>query len=221
MGAYSLISVEVQLLRKATSIDSYQYYHLLSGQDMPIKNQDYIHHFFAINDGKEFVRFNTPDFRWTQRTSIFHLFQDKLGRRSNIIFNRVFLKCQELIGIKRNKQIAYYKGTQWFSITDAFARYIVDQGHWVEYTFRYTYCCDEVFVQTLLMRSPYSNNRYWMPMDNDSHAIMRLIDWNRGAPYTFRMSDFDEIKNSDILFCRKFDANVDDTIIHQILERYS
>lgn len=58
-------------------------------------------------------------------------------------------------------------------------------------------------------------------MDNDSHAIMRLIDWNRGAPYTFRMSDFDEIKNSDMLFCRKFDANVDDIIIHQIQERYS
>ncbi len=58
-------------------------------------------------------------------------------------------------------------------------------------------------------------------MDNDTHAIMRLIDWIRGAPYTFRMSDFDEIKKSDMLFCRKFDANVDDTIIHQIQERYS
>jgi len=149
------------------------------------------------------------------------LFQDKLDRKSNNIINRVFLKCQELIGIRRNKQVAFYKGTQWFSITDAFARYIVDQRHWVENTFRYTYCCDEVFVQTLLMRSPYSNNRYWLSMDNDSHAIMRLIDWNRGAPYTFRMLDFDEINDSDMLFCRKFDPNVDDTIIHQIQERYS
>jgi len=39
-----LISVEMQLLRKATSTDAYQYYHLLSGRDLPIKNQDFIHH---------------------------------------------------------------------------------------------------------------------------------------------------------------------------------
>ena len=53
-----------------------------------------------------------------------------------------------------------------------------------------------------------------MSMDDDIHALMRLIDWTRGNPYIFRMSDKEDLVASDMLFCRKFDANVDAKIIH-------
>jgi hypothetical protein len=45
---------------------------------------------------------------------------------------------------------------------------------------------------------------------------MRLIDWNRGTPYTYRLPDFDELMNSDCLFARKFDMNVDARIVEKI-----
>lgn len=216
MGGASLIWTEFNLIKKAISVNSYQYYHLLSGQDLPIKSQDYIHHFFSINDGKEFVRYNHSDFQYKDRVSVYHLFQEMLGRKWQNIFNRIFLKAQYIVGIKRNKGVSFYKGTQWFSITDNFAKYTISNEKWIRTVFKHTFCCDEVFLQTLLMKSPYKDNRYWMPMDNDPHAIMRLIDWNRGTPYTYRISDLDELKASDMLFCRKFDSVVDSLVIEAV-----
>ena len=39
---------------------------------------------------------------------------------------------------------------------------------------------------------------------------MRAIDWTRGSPYEWKVSDFDELINSNKLFARKFtDSNID------------
>lgn len=59
-GGYSLVKAELSLLELATKSGNYSYYHLLSGQDLPIKSQDEIHNFFASNYGKEVVQHN----RW-------------------------------------------------------------------------------------------------------------------------------------------------------------
>jgi hypothetical protein len=170
-----------------------------------------------MNEGKEFVRFQHPAFKFRERVGLYHLFQERLGRRSSCFINRSFLFAQKLIGINRNKDCPFYKGTNWFSITDGFARYVIAHEGWVRRVFRFTQCCDEVFLQTLLMMSPYRDNRYWMPMDNNMNAMMRLIDWDRGSPYIFTMKDWDEIMASEMLFCRKFDGAVDSRIINALL----
>ena len=56
-GDISLIKLEFRLFRMAFANGPYLYYHLLSGVDLPIKSQDYIHEFFQKNYGKEFVGF--------------------------------------------------------------------------------------------------------------------------------------------------------------------
>ena len=45
-GDISLVKVEYLLFESALSHGPYAYYHLLSGTDLPIKSQDYIHAFF-------------------------------------------------------------------------------------------------------------------------------------------------------------------------------
>lgn len=221
-GGPSLLWTEINLLKKATSTYIYQYYHLLSGQDLPLKTQDYIHHFFDLNKNKEFVHFQHPKFEETgakDRICKYHFFQEKIGRGSNrllSIFNYYFLRIQKLLRINRNKEVVFYKGSNWFSITDDFARYVLGQRKWIKNVFRFTFCSDEVFLQTILMRSPYKDNVYWKYMDDDYHAIVRLIDWQRGNPYTFRICDKDELKKTDMLFCRKFDENIDTEIIYII-----
>lgn len=75
-------------------------------------------------------------------------------------------------------------------------------------------------MQTLLINSPYKEKLYHKEFDNNPHAIMRLIDWNRGKPYTFRSTDYDELCESDMLFARKFDASIDSEIIKMIMEKY-
>lgn len=47
---------------------------------------------------------------------------------------------------------------------------------------------------------------------------IRYIDWARGNPYVFRNEDYYELKNTPVLFARKFSINVDSDIIEKIYE---
>lgn len=53
-----MVKAELLLLETASMKGPYDYYHLLSGVDLPIKSQDYIHHFFEKNKGYEFVPYS-------------------------------------------------------------------------------------------------------------------------------------------------------------------
>ena len=61
-GGASLIKATLELLELALQNGEYSYFHLLSGQDLPIKSQQYIHQFFDQNKGFEFVDFQSPTF---------------------------------------------------------------------------------------------------------------------------------------------------------------
>lgn len=60
---YSQVLAEVSLFEKARCTEAYRYYHLLSGSDMPIKSQNFIHDFFEKNDGTEFIGYSDKYFR--------------------------------------------------------------------------------------------------------------------------------------------------------------
>ncbi len=62
-GHYSIVAAEYLLFEQAIQTGNYKYYHLLSGNDMPIKSQDFIHSFFDKNEGKEFIGFSNKYFR--------------------------------------------------------------------------------------------------------------------------------------------------------------
>ncbi len=67
-GNLSQIKAEYVLFEEALKHGPYAYYHLLSGQDLPIKSQDYIHQFFHEHQGKEFVGINHgEEFEWDCR----------------------------------------------------------------------------------------------------------------------------------------------------------
>ena len=44
---------------------------------------------------------------------------------------------------------------------------------------------------------------------------MRLIDWEKGGPYTWTIGDYEELSASEMMFARKFDIDVDERIIFQ------
>ena len=54
-------------------------------------------------------------------------------------------------------------------------------------------------------------------MKKDEHKnIKRHIDWNRGEPYTFKNEDYNELKNSECFFARKFSSKIDKKIIDNL-----
>ena len=67
-GNLRQIKAEDVRFEEALKHGPYAYYHLLSGQDLPIKSQDYIHQFFDEHQGMEFVRINHgEEFEWDFR----------------------------------------------------------------------------------------------------------------------------------------------------------
>ncbi len=218
-GGYSMVQCEINLLEAAVSNTAaeYAYYHLLSGVDLPLRSQEQIHRFFDENTGKEFLSFSTKanqtkDF--LDRVAFYHLLQEKVGRTRGALskIETLLIKSQQYLHIDRlgSDRDRFYKGNQWFSITDALARFVLlpEQKAFTEKHMKWSCCSDELFIQTLTMNSPYKDN-----IVNDS---MRMIDWKRGTPYTFRTEDYDLLMQSDKLFARKFDEDIDAEIIKRI-----
>lgn len=226
-GQYSLSDVKIRLLKAARKKGTYQYYHNISGQDFPIKSQEYIHDFFDENNGKEFISFEKPGkHNYSYRYKYYYSFLKDIGRPKNKLDKFKIVAYAKMQGVmfgidraKNNSNILFKKGGGWFSITDRCAQYVISKEAWIKETFEFTFCSDEMFLQTLLWNSTFRDSLY-IP-NNGETETMRLIDWNRGHPYTYRISDFRELQNSKCLWARKFDEDVDDEIITRLEEQLS
>lgn len=214
-GHYSLIEAPISLLKAATTTDKYDYYHLMSGVDMPLKSQEEIHRFFDENAGFEFVDFD--DFEGSKiankRLRYYYYLQDKVGRKKFTflkLLRDIVLLAEMIVGVNRIKDIQQYvaKGSNWFSITDDFARYIVENEATVKNIFSDVYCGDEEFIQTLLKMSPYKDKWYGFKRSDLEYCNLRYLDWGRGAPYTFTKEEFFSLTSGDYLFARKFSDDI-------------
>lgn len=219
-GGRSQITCELELLKAAAYKKTYGYYHLISGQDLPLKTQDEIHAFFEKSNGKSYMDFDpvdneTKDFLY--KVQYWYPVQDYIGRNKDNISKRLewlqnkFLLLQKKLHYSRIKgrENTYYKGANWFSITDELVRYVLAKEQDIYKEFRYTMCADEIFLQTLAMNSIYAEK-----VEKNS---MREIDWERGNPYVFRLEDYEMLMKSDALFARKFQDSVDGRIIDKIV----
>lgn len=219
-GAYSQIDAYLYLFNVSSSKFSYDYYHLLSGQDLLLKSQDYIHNFFEKNNGAEFINF--VDNEITQeiisiRLSKYHFFQEKIGNKKEsrhklfIFLNRISMKIQTIFGVNRiaKSKIQYRMGENWCSLTNGFVEYLMSKKRIIKKTFKFSLCADEVFLQTIIFNSDFYNNV--------SFNNLRYIDWERGKPFVFTNECYRELVDNQNLFARKFDISIDREIIEKIV----
>lgn len=224
-GDFSQVKTEMELLKTAVENEDennpYTYYHLISGADLPIKTNDEIHAFFDKYRGKEFIHYadNNVSKSSVSRIRYYHLFR-KHRNLFNKILGQAALQIQKFIGVNRlkNTGIRVQKGCNWFSITGSFAHYVVKNQQKYEKIFKYSYCCDEIFIQTIAENSGFKNNLFMSDCNDDHFACARLIDWKRGNPYVWKTEDYNFIISSPCMFARKFDIHVDKQIIEMLLE---
>lgn len=225
-GGVSIIKSELALLKHATQAAAYDYYHLLSGMDLPIKPQGYIHEFFDSHKGSEFINLWKIESSTRTRFKYFTLFPEGENSFPKRISNHIFKGLQMLVGFKINRNVNFHYGSQWFSITDELARYVVEKEPWIYNVFSHTSICDEVFLPTIVCDSRF-RDRIFVPTPvsagESNLGNMRLIDWSRGDsirhPWTFRSDDMPLLESVDHLWARKFDETVDPVIIEMIYKR--
>lgn len=230
-GGYSQIRAEMSLFKTAATQNKYAYYHLLSGMDLPLHNQTYIHAFFEKYAGYEFFTFTgkeiyqreNPKSRFQYR----YRFQDAScsGRTKEFLLkiqNRLLLPIQRRTKVDRLKhrdlQIGY--GANWVSITDDFVRYLLSHEAEIDKMYRNSFCCDEIYKHTLLLNSPFKDKIFISDgvhdRPEDRQGNLRYINWWTGSPRTWQMEDQKELQAAverGYLFSRKFDERVDSQII--------
>lgn len=213
-GDVSQIETELFLFEEAYKKGGYDYYHLLSGVDLPIKSNDFIDRVFTDNRGKEFIDIYDADpVEIDRKVNIWHLFPHRFRGNGTIIdlfargIRAIIVQVQLKLKIKRGKEEQLHKGAQWVSVTDSFVKYILLHKRDLTRRYSHTFCADEIILQTLCMNSPFRDNLYDFGAHNGNGAL-RYIDWQGGtAVKILDDSDLDSLIKSPCLFARKFSSS--------------
>lgn len=187
------------------------FFHLITGQDYPIKNVDY---FKLVTNTKKcnYLGYSKmPKKAWSKggmdRLEYYNFYDTFNAKKSKKWINRI-KRFQKMIGFKRpiNHYLGqlYGGGTYW-SLSREVLTYVInytkDNPKFLK-RFKHTFCAEEIYFQTIIMNSTFSNK-----ITNDS---LRFIDWKSGKggyPAFLDDTDFNTIVNSNKLFARKIDQN--------------
>lgn len=228
-GHFAMVEAELELLRAATP-GGYDYYHLLSGVDVPLKSREYIEEYFTRAPGTNYVSFLSPEI---SRSDLYRVMFYYPLQRYNIRKPAVRRALRNLsgavqlgFGVDRTRRLpddfVFQKGSQWFSITHPLAQYLLEKEDEIRSIFSNTYCPDEMFLQTEIMNSPFRGTLPPAAFENNYASCLRYIDWQRGNPYTFTDADLDELLAAPetALFARKFDYRSSPGVVDALFDHF-
>lgn len=177
-GSYAQVETELLLLKEALGRGC-SYYHLLSGEDLPLRSQDEIHDYFD-ESGKEFVACN-PQFEWPAVLDA-RVCQRHLQNRNASVFykgiDKAWVALQRFVGVNLlDTDIRYGYGSNWFSITDRLANDLINHEEWVRSHFAQSLCADELFLQSFALTFGYQDSLF-KPFDAGNK--WGTCDWSIG-----------------------------------------
>lgn len=211
-GGFNHLLAILDITRKAYLDKENKYFHLITGHDFPIKPLSDFDRFYRQNSDRDFLEYHSlPYDAWPEngldrlsRYNLYDLIDGRTGWKE-IVIKRIS-KIQKLLHIRRRFPKNFpmqYGGSTYWSLKRESMKYIfayMENNPWYLKRFKYTFCAEEIFFQTILINSPLKEN-----IVNNN---MRFIVWenrNGNFPANLDMSDYDLIKHSDALFARKFE----------------
>ncbi len=220
-GGFSILKCEIFLMKEALLSCDADYFHLISGQDYPIKPLCYFLQFFEENKGKEYIRSaHVPNSRWDKysykRFQNFYLldfFKDKDSKSLRWI--NAFVSFQKKLGFKRRIPDYFeflYGSTQWFSITRRAVETLLNytRRHPAFYRrCRFTFAPEEYYIATVLGNI--------LPAKDIAQKDLRFIRWrqeNGNYPANLGMEHFHLLTTDEkSLFARKIIPEVSGKLI--------
>ena len=202
-GSYLHLMAILDLIRVAQKNEDNKYYHIISGDDYPLKKPEEFYSFFDNND-KCYMECtditNIPAMKL--RYEIFHFMHlvNRKGKNKPLIFiDKVVRKIQTVLKVKRHRSFQY-KGLVWGSFSRKAVDYVInrfDNSNDVKFL-KYCEIPEEFLFQNYLMDSDFKQN---VDFNN-----LRYSNWDE-YPYTgprvLKMEDYETVKNFDAFFARK------------------
>ena len=213
-GNVSQIKVELLLFETALANGPYDFYHLISGVHLPLKNQDGIYSFFNRHTGE--CLFSNLEKRERDYQEILKIHRINICTRghasSRPVFAKVnqflwksFIAVQRWLKITVNNDGDYYWANNWCSLPQDAVNYLTTNKHSILRKYRWTFCGDEWFAPTELMRSPLKENIH------SCNALLYGKIGRSNAP-VLTMADADDLSSSGCLYARKFSITQQDII---------
>lgn len=207
-GGSSMVKCELLLMKVAYEHAEYDYFHLLSGVDYPVKSHEYIMDFFEQHNGENFLQRNEAERhpeRVQMRCDQYHFLQNSLvGKKRNLWKYIDFGSCyiQKRIGIRRFHGQRIVFGTSRGSLTRDLTRFFVERQTEIERKYRWTYCADEVFCNQEIIDTEFESTL--SPLGDLRYAEWIWFSKHDSSPRPLTGDDINLVKRQDILFARKF-----------------
>lgn len=224
-GGLNIVKAILLLVREAVKDPEIAYLHMITGTDRIIVKPSAFKAFFARNAGTEYLlHFPLPTPYWPNggldrlaRFDPIDLFnvRSARGKRSR----NFLLHMQQRLGLERripNDFPPLYGGSMSWSLTRELLLYVLaelDRRPAFLRRFAFTYCPDEIALQTLIMNSPFA-----VRVVNNN---LRYIDWMRKKnpqPYVLDLDNWEAMIGSGMLFARKIDRPLSDGLIERLRE---
>jgi hypothetical protein len=235
--AYSLTKAAMDLVQTAYLSDDFDYYIFLSGNDYPIKDNNYIDNYLEKNYPTNYINFYPLAGNADYVDNIKHYrFVDLLKnspRYLNIPIRLIQFVLNKLIPNRTFiKGMVPYRGSSSWCLNRETIKYIVEylesskSKQFIKY-FKTIWGSDEIFFQTLVLNSPFATQcRYYDRdiinsstfMKNENKAYLHYIDWSRDRedPAILDKRDYELLKSSEKLFARKVFEGKSDELLDRI-----
>jgi core-2/I-Branching enzyme len=213
-GGYATVETTLQCTKEILATGrEYDYIHLMSGQDYPIKSAAYIHDFFARRQGQEFMEFEPFD-TWSaidpwSRIRQYHFTNYNFPGR--YLLQRIMNK---LLPVRVPPvELDFFGSSMFWALSPASLRFVIDfleSNPRLQRFMRLSWGTDEFLIQTLVMNSPFKHR-----VLNDN---LLYLDWELGSshPNIITSRHFQALASSDKLFTRKLDINTDAAIFDRL-----
>ena len=210
-GGTSVLDCELYLLRVALENSNANYFHLISGQDYPVRSLQHFLQFFESNCGREFIHYvRIPNPNWEDNTyrrlQFYYPYDYAVGQEKPKRWVREQIRMQQERGIRRPIPTEFdrlYGSSQWFSITRGAVQQLLDyttdnpslyQKMWM------TFAPEECYVATVLVNL--------IGKDKITPCNHRFIRWhyeNGNRPANLGREHFGYLLEREYLLARKIE----------------
>jgi len=221
-GVSTLKSVLLLLKEAANNVENFDYYHLISGQDYPLRSNEQFDDFFERTD-HSFMYVDSGEFKQSMISNYNRRINEYHFNNTSTIFSKVYEKFRlgKLLAVflPRKSVPDLVGGWGWFSWNSATTDYVLNYLN-KEPTylarFNHTASPDEILFPTLLqLKSEELKIELQNPLRYISWHPHRPIDTTY-RPFNFNELDYDFIIDSAAFFCRKVDAVESATLLDMI-----
>lgn len=215
-GDYSLVEAEIILMRESRYNNNYCYYHIISGVDLPIVDQNTIHNFFEKHPKKIFINYSnkSSNIDLSNRTKKYS-FTSCFRPNRFVLFFKIYRKVEKFFLLFQKERInieGIKHASNWVTIDNETVELIIKDEKWIKNTLKRGFLVDELFLPLCIIKYDlYDKIYYDIPTNDlktDFQGNLNYINWWDGSPYIWTDGDIDQLiyaRSKGHFFSRKFD----------------